>query len=88
VDEHCPFWGKENEAEMPYNDRDIDETTVSAAFVLRGPLEDISAIKSAIEERGWRIVFQKISAGKLYICTEPPANFRERNGNGDGRDGR
>jgi len=69
--------------------REVDETTVTAALVLRVPLEEIPSIKSVIEERGGHIVFQKISVEHLYISTEPPANFRgNRNTNGDGRDGR
>jgi len=61
-------------------DRDTSDTIVSAAFVLRAPLEEIVAIKSAIEERGARIVYQKISVERLFISTEPPANYRgERN---------
>ena len=63
--------------------RDANDTILSLALVLRVPLEEIAAIKSAIQERGGTIVYQRVAAVRLYITDEPPEHLRDdRNGNG------
>lgn len=56
---------------MP-SDLSATDTIVTFALVLRGKLESIPEVKRFLQERGFVIAFQKLSAEKLYIHTEPP----------------
>ncbi len=59
-----------------FSELDGDRSPVVAGFVVHIPLAAWPSLKEAVTKTGARIIFSKLSVGKLYICDEAPPGVR------------